>query len=67
MAFSRLRQLRFARLCAFLRWRQPDADIGGSILICRLSDADVEQATTGKPAELLPERVPLTRNASLVN
>jgi 4-amino-4-deoxy-L-arabinose transferase-like glycosyltransferase len=32
-------QLRFARLCAYLRQREPDDNVGYSILIYRLSDA----------------------------
>ncbi|MEI6862450.1 MAG: hypothetical protein WCL04_09395, partial [Verrucomicrobiota bacterium] len=39
-----LEQLRFARLCHFLQLRQPDADIGHTILIYRLSDAEVSLA-----------------------
>lgn len=45
--FTQLDQLRVGRLTAFLRRRQPDAMVGYSILIYRLSDADVEQALTG--------------------
>lgn len=37
-------RLRSARLFAFLRRREPDARIGYSILVYRLSDADVDQA-----------------------
>jgi tetratricopeptide (TPR) repeat protein len=48
-------RLRFARLCAFLRQREPDDNIGYSILIYRLSDRDVQQALTGKAVELVPE------------
>lgn len=47
--------LRFGRLAAFLRQRQPDDQIGYSILIFRLSDGDVRQALEGPPAELLPQ------------
>ena len=48
-------ELRFARLCGFLRQREPNAQIGHSILIYRLTDEDVQQALHGKPAELEPE------------
>jgi hypothetical protein len=37
-------QLRFARLCAFLRRREPDEQIGYSILIYRIRDEDLNQA-----------------------
>lgn len=39
--------LRFARLCAYLRTRQPDDRIGYSILVYDLSDEDVEMAVNG--------------------
>ncbi len=42
--------LQFARLFAFLRQREPDHQIGYSILIYRLSDADVKAALEGPPA-----------------
>ena len=45
-------QLRFARLCAYLRQREPEEEIGYSILIYRLTDADLNEAFFGKPAEL---------------
>ena len=45
-------EFRFARLCAFLRQRQPDDHIGHSILIYRLTDEQVEQALQGEAAEL---------------
>jgi len=45
--------LRFGRLCAFLRAREPDDNIGGSILIFRLTDEDVKQLLEGPPVELL--------------
>ena len=47
--------LRFARLCAFLRRREPDDEVGHSILIYRLSDDDVRRALDGPPAELTPD------------
>jgi hypothetical protein len=45
--FVQLDQLRVGRLTAFLRRRQPDAMIGYSILVYRLSDSEVEQALKG--------------------
>jgi 4-amino-4-deoxy-L-arabinose transferase-like glycosyltransferase len=47
--------LRFARLAAYLRRREPDDDIGHSILIYRLTEAQVREALYGPPAELLPD------------
>ncbi len=43
-AWTRLDLLRFARLCAYLRTREPDAMIGYSILIYRLTDEEVAAA-----------------------
>jgi hypothetical protein len=40
-------ELRLARLCAYLRHRAPDDEVGYSILIYRLSGADVQQALAG--------------------
>ena len=45
--------LRFSRLASFLRAREPDEEIGYSILVYRLSDADVARALAGAPIELL--------------
>lgn len=45
-------QLRFGRLAAYLRQREPDDNVGHSILIYRLSDDDVRAALSGPPAEL---------------
>ncbi len=39
-----LEELRFGRLCHFLELRPPEAIIGGSILIYRLTDAEVNSA-----------------------
>ena len=44
---DRFLHLRFARLCSCLRARRPDAEIGYSILIYRLSAEDVRAATAG--------------------
>jgi hypothetical protein len=45
--FRQFDQLRTGRLMAFLRTRQPDALVGYSILIYRLTDADVARAVNG--------------------
>ena len=39
--------LRLARLCAYLRHRTPDDEVGYSILIYRLSNEEVQQALSG--------------------
>ncbi len=44
--FVQFDQLRTGRLVAYLRRRQPDAMVGYSILIYRLTDADVAEALT---------------------
>jgi hypothetical protein len=46
-AFHAFEQLRFARLAAQLRQREPDAQVGYSILIYRLTEADVSRALFG--------------------
>ena len=45
--FAQFDRLRTGRLLAFLRHRPPDAMVGYSILIYRLSDGDVESALAG--------------------
>jgi len=45
--------LRFSRLASFLRAREPDEQIGYSILVYRLSDKDIAHALDGPPTELL--------------
>lgn len=50
--FGRFDDLRLARLCAFLREREPDDEAGHSILIYRLSDADVARYVFGPPPSL---------------
>jgi hypothetical protein len=45
--FTQFDQLRTGRLVAFLRRREPDAMVGYSILIYRLTDADVSLALNG--------------------
>jgi hypothetical protein len=44
-------ELRMARLCAYLRHRLPDAEVGYSILIFHLSKAEVQQAVGGVAPE----------------
>ncbi|MDO8546208.1 MAG: glycosyltransferase family 39 protein [Nitrospirales bacterium] len=50
--FKRYSQLRTARLMAYLRQREPDDQVGYSILIYRLSDQDIQHALDGPLAEL---------------
>jgi hypothetical protein len=52
------RVLRFVRLCAALRQREPDADAGYSILIYRLTAEEIAHALDGPPAELQPNALP---------
>jgi len=47
--------LQSGRLRAYLRHRAPDADVGRSILIYRLSAADLDAALRGPPAENLSQ------------
>ena len=44
-------QLRFGRLCSYLRQREPTALAGFSILIYELDDAEVREALTGPPVK----------------
>lgn len=48
-------RLQLGRLCAYLRSRQPDAYIGYSILVYRLSNDEIRQALFRPPAELVDE------------
>ena len=50
--------LRMARLCAFLRQREPDDEVHYSILIYRLTDEDVRKAVYGPPPELASALTP---------
>ncbi len=45
-------ELRFARLCHYLRARQPDAMIGYSILIFRITQHEIDAATAGSSRDL---------------
>lgn len=49
--------LRFARLCAYLRQREPDAMAGYSILIYAVSPEELHKALFGPPAELYDRSV----------
>jgi hypothetical protein len=53
--YERYHRLRFGRLTAHLRQREPDANVGYAILIYRLSDDEVRTALDGPPAEMAPE------------
>jgi 4-amino-4-deoxy-L-arabinose transferase-like glycosyltransferase len=44
--------LRFHRLAAFLRQREPDDNVGFSILVYHLGDEDLARSLDGPPAEL---------------
>jgi hypothetical protein len=48
-------QARFARLCSYLRRREPNAEVNYSILIYRLSRTDLQRALEGPPVELFDE------------
>ncbi len=50
--WSAYEQLRFARLCHYLRARRPDAMIGYSILVFRLQPAELAAALHGPASEL---------------
>jgi hypothetical protein len=52
LLFVELEHLRFGRLCAGLHRRTPDAEVGYSILIFRLTDADVQNYLAGPPPYL---------------
>jgi hypothetical protein len=49
---NRFETFRLARLNAFLRQREPDADVGHSILIYCLTAKDLREALLEPPAEL---------------
>jgi hypothetical protein len=46
-------RLRFARLCAYLRHREPVANVGCSILVFYLTRSDLHHALEGPPVELV--------------
>jgi hypothetical protein len=49
-----LKELRFARLCAYLRHSEPIACVGHSILVFVVTPAQLNRALIGPPAELSP-------------
>lgn len=51
-AWTLYERLRFARLCHYLRHRQPDGTAGYSILIYRLTKAELDAALEGDPGTL---------------
>ena len=50
--WARYHLLRFARLCQYLRARQPDAQPGYSILVYRLDQAELNDALHGDLRQL---------------
>src|ERR1700736_3459216 len=48
-------RLRFERLCAYLRHRTPDAQVGYSIFVFDLTQAEIDWALYRSPAELTPD------------
>jgi hypothetical protein len=51
--YANYKNLRFGRLCAWLRHhRQPDDNAGHSILIWRLNQKEIDEALKGPPAEI---------------
>jgi hypothetical protein len=52
---ERFQMFRFARLTAYLRLREPDDTVDFSILVYRLSQADLDRALLGPPPELGPD------------
>ena len=51
--FRTYEHARLARLTSFLRQREPDSEVNYSILVYRLSNADLARAIDGPPIELL--------------
>jgi len=51
MGINRFDDLRMARLCYYLRRRKPDAQVGYSILIFRLTAKEISAATAGSLAD----------------
>ena len=56
-------EFRFARLKAYLRHRPPDDAVNYSILVYRLTDAEIAQALDGPPAERGPDIAALEARA----
>jgi hypothetical protein len=53
LRWDQFEQYRFARLCHYLRSRQPDANVGYSILIYRLTQNEIEDALEGPWSQLV--------------
>jgi len=53
--FDHYEDLRLARLCAYLRDRNPTTNISYSILVYELSDEDIRQALEGPAPSLAPD------------
>ncbi|HWA99130.1 MAG TPA: hypothetical protein VG713_11585, partial [Pirellulales bacterium] len=51
--FRQYEQARMARLCSYLRQREPNAEINYSILIYRLNDEQLSRALHERPVELI--------------
>ncbi len=60
--WDRYEDLRFARLCHYLRARRPDDHIGYSILLYRLTSSELDAALHG-PASVLDEAIGRARAA----
>jgi hypothetical protein len=52
---ERFEEYRFGRLSAYLRQREPDDEINYSILVYRLTEAEITRALEGPPPELGPD------------
>lgn len=52
-AWTEYEELRFARLCQYLRVREPDAEIGYSVLVYHLTPEQLREALEGKLSDLL--------------
>ena len=53
-AMQRYDELRLARLCAYLRKREPDERITYGVLVYELNQAQLDEALRGPPAEFQP-------------
>jgi hypothetical protein len=49
--FGEYEQMRFARLCSYLRHREPDAEVNYSILVFKLTQQDLDKALDGAWSE----------------
>jgi hypothetical protein len=60
-ALRQYEEYRFGRLTAFLRPRDPDDEINFTVLVYRLSDADLRLALEGPPSEMGPDDAALEK------